>query len=484
MSWKDLIMHVRRSSITVHPIVSAVTAVLIVLLTVSETYSGNGSKEDPFRNILISDTLINSNVGIHIVNCSTSEDIYRYNENKLFIPASVLKIITAYAALKVLTPQYVFSTNYLAKDTVADSSAVSMLYIKGNGDPTLSTDDLNNQASSIAAKIKEIRDGIVVDNTFFDTIRLGSGWMWDDPNTPVAPFFINNNLIDLIVSPGAVRGQTATASSLPASSFIDVSVENVTDDNRIRILHEKLENREKYVIAGPFSSVTAVRRFRTVVHQPELFAGTVFKELLAKNGTEVGGPVRIGRVPSDAQQFASFNSPPLGDIVKTFLKESNNLTGECLLKTLGTVDSGSPGEAYKGVREVQKVLKEIGIEEKKYRMVDGSGLSTYNLLTPEQLVTVLKAAYRDFTIYPEFSSALAVAGADGTLRSRMDDSLLVRSVRAKTGTMSGISSLAGYLRTKKGTMIAFSIMVNGFVGYSTPVRAAQDSIIKLIYEKF
>lgn len=478
------IMCVCHNTLKEYRVIAVIAAFLLILLSVPEIYAGKTIKKDPFGHILTSDTLINSNVGMHIVNCSTSEDIYSYNENKLFIPASVLKIITAYTALKVLTPQYVFSTYFLVKDTIADSSAVSMLYIKGNGDPTLSTDDLNNQARTIAEKVKEVRDGIVVDNTFFDTIQFGSGWMWDDPNTPVAPFFINNNTIDLIVSPGAAQGKAAMVSSVPASSFIDVSVENVADDNRIEILHEKLENRDKYIIAMPLSSVTASRKFRTVVHQPELFAATVFKEFLEKNGAKVSGPVRIGSVPADAQQYAAIKSSPLGDIVKDFLKESNNLTGECLLKTLGAVDGGSPGEAYKGVKVVEKVLKEIGIEENEYRMVDGSGLSTYNLLSPQQLTSVLKAAYKDFTIYPEFSSALAVAGADGTLKSRMDDSLLVRSVRAKTGTMSGISSLAGYLRTKKGTLVAFSIMVNGFIGYSTPIRAAQDSIIKVIHEKF
>ncbi|MFP4162976.1 MAG: D-alanyl-D-alanine carboxypeptidase/D-alanyl-D-alanine-endopeptidase [Chitinispirillaceae bacterium] len=456
--------------------------VIVSCLLTALPLPGTYAKSNPFQSILTSDTLVNSNVGIKVVNCSTSESIYSYNADKLFIPASVLKIITAYTALKMLTPQFNFSTEYYVADTGSDSTSACELYVKGSGDPTLTTADLNNHALRISEQVKKITDGIVVDNSYFDTIQFGSGWMWDDPNTPIAPFFINENRIDFIVSPA--KNKSIEVKSVPASSLIDVSVENTTKNSRFSIMHEKMNGREKFVIAGPFSSGSTPLRFSSVIHQPELFAGTVFKELLEKNGVRVKGTVRLGSVPSTVRKIESFHSASLGDIVKKFLKQSDNLIGECILKTLGAVDAGIPGEAYNGVKVIEQEMEKIGIKSNEFRIVDGCGLSTYNLLTPRQVVSVLKAAQDDFTIYPEFSSALAVAGADGTLQRRMSDSLLIRSVRAKTGTMSGISSLAGYLRTKKGTLVAFSVMVNGFIGYSLPVRAAQDSIVKVLYENY
>ncbi len=462
-----------------------VAALFLIIVFLCGGSSAARQKKDILQDVLSSDTLASSNVGIFAIDVSSGRELYSLNSGKLFIPASVLKILTAYTALKTLTPQYQFATEYYVTDTVMDSASVSTLYIKGNGDPALSTVDLIYHARTVARRLTTpLNGGIVVDNSYFDTTHFGNGWMWDDPNVPIAPFFVNDNRVLFMVSPGDSLGAVLKVSPEPFSSLMDISVQATTGgEDRISISSIAEKNREKIIIAGTLDSKSASMSFSSIVKQPELFAATIFTDFLSQNGVELSGPMRVGSVPPDARSLGVFRSRPLREIVTKFLKESNNLTGECILKTIGAVSEGTPGDASKGTEAVIKALQEIGVRRKEYRIVDGSGLSTYNLLSPEILVKVLKAAHDDFTLYSEFSSALPVSGTDGTLRSRMEDSLS-RSVRAKTGTMSGVSSLAGYLKTRRGRLVAFAIIVNGFVGSSQPIRSAQDEMIKKMWSEW
>lgn len=166
------------------------------------------------------------------------------------------------------------------------------------------------------------------------------------------------------------------------------------------------------------------------------------------------------------------------------MKESDNLTGECLLKTLGAGQNSPPGEAAKGILVIKKVLRAIDIKENTYELADGSGLSTYNLLSPDLVVKLLQVIAKDFSLFPEFFDALAIAGVDGTLKNRFKESPLTRYFRAKTGAMSGVSCISGYLQTRQGNLLAISLMMNGFTGSAQPLKTAQDEILKILWEQY
>jgi D-alanyl-D-alanine carboxypeptidase/D-alanyl-D-alanine-endopeptidase (penicillin-binding protein 4) len=227
------------------------------------------------------------------------------------------------------------------------------------------------------------------------------------------------------------------------------------------------------------------RLWKCTVSRPGLYAGTLFRELLVRYGTNVEGAVYEGQ-PSTAAAVlvGSYATRDLADILRFFLSESDNLTGECLLKALGASRCGPPGSAAQGITAVERTLSDIGIDDKSYALADGSGLSTYNLLSPDIVVRVLDKTRDDFSIFPEFLDALSIAGVNGTLKRRMGEGPLKGAVRGKTGNMSGVSCVCGYLKTRSGNLLAVSIMMNGFVGTSQPLRAAQDDILRALWENY
>jgi D-alanyl-D-alanine carboxypeptidase/D-alanyl-D-alanine-endopeptidase (penicillin-binding protein 4) len=202
------------------------------------------------------------------------------------------------------------------------------------------------------------------------------------------------------------------------------------------------------------------------------------RELLTKRGIKLGGEKVVrAAVPPGARQLSSHYSPPLGVIVREVNKTSNNFMAEQLLKTLGAEVVGKPGTWPKGVQAVAKYLDGIGIAEAGYKMVNGSGLYDADRFTPAQFVELLRHTYRDFRFAADFVGSLAVAGTDGTIGHRMEGSTAERWVRAKTGTLSGVSCLSGYAGAPGHLPLAFSILMNTVGETATgDARKAQDAI--------
>ncbi len=207
-----------------------------------------------------------------------------------------------------------------------------------------------------------------------------------------------------------------------------------------------------------------------------LACGYLLKNELIEKGIEMIGDVVPGTVPLDAQTVAKHVSPPLADILKLMNKPSNNWIAELLFKTIGAEVMGEPGTWQKGRDAINEFLEEIMGEPPVHRFVDGSGLSRYNLLNAELLTRLLVSMHHDFKLMPEFLASLPIAGVDGTLRSRMQGMSAEKMLRAKTGTLSGVSALAGYTTTADGEVVAFGILISHYVGSATPARDIQDQI--------
>jgi D-alanyl-D-alanine carboxypeptidase/D-alanyl-D-alanine-endopeptidase (penicillin-binding protein 4) len=262
------------------------------------------------------------------------------------------------------------------------------------------------------------------------------------------------------------------------------SVTTAAGEAMIDIRREETPAGDRYYVTGSLPPSSGERKWRCTVSHPGLYAGTLFKELLAQYGVQVTTKVAEGPVPPDAVLISRFESRPLGSIIRSFLKDSDNLYGECLLKALGASTGTPPGSAEKGIAAIAAVLANLGIPERSYRLADGSGLSTYNLLSPAIITRLLAAAYNEFAFFPELLDALSVSGTDGTLRNRFRESPLSRLVRAKTGSMSGVSCISGYLKTRRGNLLAVSILMNGCNGPAKPFQNAQDEILKTLWERY
>ena len=207
-----------------------------------------------------------------------------------------------------------------------------------------------------------------------------------------------------------------------------------------------------------------------------LACGYLLKNELIEKGIEVAGDVVPGTVPLDARRVAKHLSPPLADIIKLMNKPSDNWIAELLFKAIGAEVMGEPGTWQKGRDAVNKFLEEIIGEPPAHRFVDGSGLSRYNLLNAELLTKLLVYMYQNFELMPEYLASLPIAGVDGTLSNRMQGVSAKKMLRAKTGTLSGVSALAGYAVTADDEVFAFGILISHYVGSAIPARDIQDQI--------
>ena len=207
-----------------------------------------------------------------------------------------------------------------------------------------------------------------------------------------------------------------------------------------------------------------------------LACGYLLKNELIEKGIEVTGNVVPGTVPLEARPIARHLSPPLANIIKLMNKPSDNWIAELLFKTIGAEVMGEPGTWQKGRDAISEFLEEIIGELPVHRFVDGSGLSRYNLLNAELLTQLLVYMYHNFELMPEYLASLPIAGVDGTLSNRMQGMYAEKALRAKTGTLNGVSALAGYTVTADDEVFAFGILISHYVGSATPARDIQDQI--------
>ncbi len=204
--------------------------------------------------------------------------------------------------------------------------------------------------------------------------------------------------------------------------------------------------------------------------------GHLLKTALMDRGVSVSGKVVSGTVPSDAQVVAKHLSAPLADILKLMNKPSDNWIAELVFKTIGAEVVGEPGTWQKGRQAVTEFLGKIIDDPPPHRFVDGSGLSRYNLLNAELLTNLLVYMYQNFELMPEYLASLPIAGVDGTLKNRMQGMYAEKVLRAKTGTLSGVSALAGYTLTADDEVFAFGILISHYVGPPALARSIQDKI--------
>lgn len=430
--------------------------------------------------------LAQSNVGIKVVSVTTGEVLYDAGSNKLYHPASTMKLLTAAVTLVNLKPNYRFHTTLYAEG-IEGIRVRGSLYLKGRGDPLFAIEDLAEMVETLVQSgVKEIEGDIVVDDSYFDDVTKGKGWMWDDG--PIGGYYshqsaltINHNGVMVTVSPGAEIGEPVRLRLDPLTEYLNVLNDAVTvaasESGSLLV-----ERQTKPVPANVLTirglvpvNQQKVRRHVDIVN-PALFCGTLFKEALARNGVSVQGIVREGMVPDGVSEIAVHTSLPLSLIVRKMNKRSDNLIAELLLKTLGAEMLGTAGTSQKGLQVINEFLSETGIATTRSTLADGSGVSRYNLLSATMLTNLLVYMFKDFSVMPEYLMSLPIAGVDGTLSWRMKDSEAEGVLRAKTGTMRGVTTLAGYAMTADGEILAFAMLMSHYVGSSNPRRALQDRI--------
>ena len=420
-------------------------------------------------------------VGIDVVSVNTNERLYSRNHKQRFIPASLIKVLTLGAALDLLGMDYTYKTGIYTDGKIEDGVLHGNLYLKGSGDPSFVTSDLEHIVKQLhMIGIEEVKGSLVVDASAFDSTALAPGWMVEDTkfvsSAIPSALSVNQSCFDIWIRPASNASAPAVIlSDLPSVDLpflIDnqtLTLASIQDNKRLEITTDHKDRQSVIRIAGNLSLQSAPQLRRVPIKDPALMTGAIVKELFKRHQIVFRGTVQEGMTPVNALVLAEHSSDSLLSIGQKMCKESDNFFAHCMFKTLGKEIQGPPGSWQSGSQVLREFLaNKVRLEPSDMVLLDGSGLSRYNLMTPTQIVEFLTWAHHNISIGSEFKTTLSIAGIDGTLKNRL--ALLQGKLRAKTGTMTGVSNLCGYVFTKDGEELAFTIMVNGSTKESTELR--------------
>lgn len=441
-----------------------------------------------------------ASVGVLARSLKSGQVVFERNADLSLIPASNQKILTAATALRSLGPAFKYRTSVLtAAEPEEDGTIRGDLFVRGSGDPSFSSVRLDELARAVAKSgVKRVVGRIVGDGTAFDDQLLGAGWQWDDEpfyySPQISGLNCDENIVVISVRPAKSASEPATVwvNGRPVAEETYLTVENqvqtVSNEKEAspRISFDRMRGQNRIVVTGTIPVGAKEETEELTIEDPARFTASRFALALGKAGVVVETPLWIdsGAAPGNAREIAYSESKPLTDMLKDFLKPSDNLYGEALLKTIGRGKSRlERGNISQGGKQITELLDEAKIDRGGLRVSDGSGLSGQNTVTPRLICDLL--TYVDARFAPAeksaFTNALPVGGVDGTLRNRFKNTPIAGNVRAKTGTLSVASSLSGYLTAKSGERIVFSVLMNHSAGASE-ARQAQDAIVAALYE--
>jgi serine-type D-Ala-D-Ala carboxypeptidase/endopeptidase (penicillin-binding protein 4) len=442
--------------------------------------------------------LLGAHAGVALKSLTDDAYLFRSNDEQFFIPASNMKLFTTAAGLMLLGPEFRYTTSLYADGEIRDGLLNGDLIIRGVGDPTLSgrfhtggADDIFSGWAETLLKlgVKEIRGNVVGDGSLFGEEYLGAGWAWDDDlhcySAQISALSINDNCVAVSVRPGTATGETPFVTVDDGSGYVTIRNQAATTSSTLnegrflRLSREAASNL--LTISGEIPTNANGEQLFVTIHNPALFAAAHLRRVLESKGIAVGGRITDRRPSSGPFAYASmkivasYTSPPLREVISKINKASRNLYAELLFRTLGNNFRGD-GSARAAAEVLYAALAKMSVPPGSVVVYDGSGLSRMNLVTPAALLALLEYMYRH-EHFSYFLDSLPVAGIDGTLRDRMRNTPGEGSVQAKTGSMTHVLNLSGYVRGREGKLYAFSIMTNNYTGGADVLKRVQDSAL-------
>jgi D-alanyl-D-alanine carboxypeptidase/D-alanyl-D-alanine-endopeptidase (penicillin-binding protein 4) len=430
--------------------------------------------------------------GILVRSLKSNDTLYEVNAGRLMMPASNLKIVTLAAAAERLGWDYTYETRLLAAGAIEAGVLDGDLVVVGSGDPSLTEKNsgpvFETWAERLkAAGVRTIRGRIVGDDRAFDDDRLGMGWSWDDLAAGwaagVSALQYNENSARVTITPGTAVDSPAAVALSPTTSGLSVRnlVRTSAAGQAADVAVIRLPGSRELELKGSVP-VGASPLFDSVsVDNPALFYVEALRIALLARGISVEGPAvdvrTLNSAPSyeNATVVVAHRSPPLSELAVTLMKQSQNLYGETLLKTLGAAAGTPTIEA--GRKTVTAMMQRWGIRDGSLIERDGSGLSRYNYITAEALVGILTHVDRDDRLREPFEAALPIAGRDGTMSNRMKATAAEGNARAKTGSMSNVRGWSGYVTSADGEPLVFSILANNFEVPADAINSAAEAIV-------
>jgi D-alanyl-D-alanine carboxypeptidase/D-alanyl-D-alanine-endopeptidase (penicillin-binding protein 4) len=441
-------------------------------------------------------------ISIQIEEYPTGEVIYALNPKKLMIPASNMKLFTTISSLILLGPDFHYKTYlyYEGDGNIENGMLTGNLYLKGSGDPTLSTQiDSENYfnlfqvwADSLKSLgIRQINGTLIGDDNVFDDLGLGHDWSWDDLSyyytAPTSALSYSDNCMNLYVVPGDSIGISAGIVTKPLENYLKIknNICTVSNDSVTKIESYRYPGEEEVTVNGIVPLNADTIKEQIPVDDPTDFALNAFKSILERNGISVSSISDIDEIPDYCPDYDKMHliyiheSIPLSQIIKTINKISQNFYAEQLLKTLGH-ELRNDGSAQGGITVEKEWFNTIGIKTEDIAIIDGSGLSHNNLVTAEQIIKLLYFI-RSHQHWETFRESLSVSGQDGTLQHRLKDSNAAGHIYAKTGSMKNVKALSGFIYALNGREYLFSILVNHYSASASEIDNLLDQIATTIY---
>ena len=369
---------------------------------------------------MMRDSLLDTTqAGLMVWDLTEGRSLFCYNHRQIMRPASTMKLLTAITALDQLGGQHNFQTSLYYTGSISDGALHGDLYCVGGMDPMFDYADMDSLVTAVKALgVNRIIGRVVADTSMKDTLRWGEGWCWDDDNMTLTPLLVGRK------------------------------------DNFTEVLMGKLKR-----------------------------AGVDTKNARADTGVLRTSPNSQHPRPNAQQpELIAVRSHSIADVLRTMMKESDNLYAECMFYQVAASSGHRPARATDAARLERALIERAGLDSKPYRIADGSGLSLYNYLSPELEVALLRYAYQRVDLYDRLLPTLPLAGVDGTLKKRLKGTAAEGNVQAKTGTLTGVISLAGYLTAASGHRLCFSIFNQGTLKASD-AREFQDKICRILCEE-
>lgn len=427
-------------------------------------------------------------VSLTVRDADTGTSLYQRNGMTRLLPASGLKLLTTAAAMEVLGAEFGFSTQVLTAGQLKGDRLDGDLYLRGSGDPSIQAEDYQRLAADLAALgIKRVRGNVLIDDTAFDSVRLGVDWANDDESAAYAAQISALSLSPdsdfdagtvIVTARATVEGDPVVVNIHPANTIMTVTNSvTIGAANTLRVSREHGSNR--LLVSGTLPAGTAARKWVSV-WEPTRLVADVFHRALIAQGIKVDGRTVIGvTTPSGARPLAAHDSLPLAQLLTPLLKLSNNNMTEVLLKTMGR-STGNVGTAESGIAVVNSFLQRHGLQGSAIVQVDGSGLSRRNLISTQSLTDLLLRV-RHQPWFDYWYAALPIAGnpermLGGTLRNRLRGTFAQDNLHAKTGTMTAVSSLSGYLRSVEGRALVFAMISNNYLAEGAAVKSLEDKV--------
>lgn len=386
-------------------------------------------------------TLQRSQLGLMVYDLTADSTIYVFNHRQTMRPASTMKLVTAITAIDRLGGSYQLGTALYYKGRLANRTLTGDLYCVGGMDPRFDGDDLRAFVESIVRLgVDTIRGRLVADRSFKEAELLGEGWCWDDDNPVLSPLLLNRK------------------------------------DNLLESLKERLEERGVVFSRSEARSTKYENRSRTETRDTrnENRSRTETRD----TGDEDSSWYEEGRLPGGAVLLCR-RTHAIEQVLTQMMKESDNLYAEAMFFQIAAAGGARPAKASDARREINRMIEKTGLNHQLYKVADGSGLSLYNYVSAELLTQLLRYGWRNKNISDCLMPALPIAGVDGTLKGRMKGDATLGNVRAKTGTLTGISSLAGYCTTTNGHELCFAIINQGVLR-NNDGRTFQDRVCNIL----